>query len=83
MADVKSEQDWKAEEDARTLARASTIMRDRDRMKAARSAASRLLEDETERAKEQEEMTAALSKLAKRGRMGDYSKQFRETHERR
>lgn len=65
----KKEEEWKAEEDARTLARGMAIMNDSDRMTKARAAAKRLLSDEKKRTEEQEDMTDALSQLARKGRL--------------
>lgn len=44
----KSEKDWRAEEDARTLARAEAIKADNTRLSNARVAAEKMLESERE-----------------------------------
>lgn len=53
----KSEADWRAENDARTLAEAHVILEDDKRLKAAKKAAEKL-------AKEQANSLAALLKVA-------------------
>ena len=57
-ADVKSEADWQAECDARTIAQAAAIQADEKRHKAASKAAKRLRDEELAQGK-------AMDKLAR------------------
>lgn len=57
MTETKSEEDWQAESDARTIAEAETIKSDEKRFAAAQVAAKRMLE-------EKQEEQAALKRLA-------------------
>jgi hypothetical protein len=54
----KSEEDWQAEDDAHTIARAEEVKADPERLKRAQKAAKRIVEQEKARAK-------AMEKLAK------------------
>ena len=60
----KSERDWRAEMDARTLADAAAIEANPDRKKKAATAAKRLVSEEEKRAKEQAAQAAAMKRLA-------------------
>jgi len=80
MSDPVAEEKWKAESDAHTLAQAMIIMDDPERLKKARRAAKKLLEDQIERAEEAQAERDALVRLSGKGRMGSYSKKFNETY---
>lgn len=64
MAECKTEAEWAAEHDARSLANAEAIKTDPKRLAAAQKAAKRIVEDEAKYAKEANARTAALTKLA-------------------
>lgn len=82
MSDEVSEEQWKARDDARALSQAFVIMNDSDRLKKAKAAAKKLLEEKAEQAEQAEEEKDALSKLAgiSKGKMGGYSKKFKEIY---
>ena len=75
-SNVKSDQQWQGEMEARTLADAISISDDSTRRKAAQGGAKRILKDEQKHAKEQQKRTVALSAVAK----NNYSKQFKKEH---
>lgn len=72
-APTKEEESWKAENDARTLAEASVISADKERVRKASSAAKRIIDQMKEQADEQEEMVAALRMIALGGNRLSYS----------
>jgi len=59
-----SDDDWKARDDARTLASAAAIKKDSDRMKKASTAAKKMLVEEQKSAVEQKARVAEISRLA-------------------
>jgi len=76
----KEEEKWKAEDDARTLAGAMAILDDPERLKKAKKAAKKLLEQEEEWAEEAEQKRKAMARLAGKGKMSDYSDKFNEIY---
>lgn len=76
----EQEEQWKADEDARTLARSMMIMEDPERVQRARKAAKKLLEQQEEWAEEAELERQALARLSGKGKMGSYSKKFNEMY---
>ena len=76
---AKSEKDWQAESDARTLADAIAISGDATRRKAAQVGAKRIIKDEQKYAAEQQKRTNALKAVAK----NTYSKEFSKEHGRK
>ena len=75
-SNVKSDKEWQAEMDARTLADAISISGDPTRRKAAQGGAKRIIKDEQKHAKEQQKRTVALKEVAK----NTYSKEFKKAH---
>ena len=76
----KEEEQWKAEDDARTLVRAMTVLEDPERVKKAKKAAKKLLEQQKEWAEEAEQERNAMARLAGKGKFGSYSKKFDEIY---
>ena len=76
---VKTDKQWQAEMDARTLADAISISGDAPRRQAARSGAKRIIKDEEKNAKEQQKRTDSLKAVAK----NSYSKEFKKEHGRK
>jgi len=58
------EEQWKAEQDARTLAEAHAITKDKDRFGKAQQAAKRLKDESEKRAKEASDHNDAMQALA-------------------
>ena len=59
---------WKARDDARTLANAEAIKRDKERMNKASKAARELLEEEQKRAAEAKATASAMGRIANKGK---------------
>ena len=64
----KQERKWRAEEDARAIARAKEIQDDPQRMKEASKAAKSIVTEKQKCIEEQQEELAGLKKLAKKAR---------------
>lgn len=63
---LASEEKWRAQDDARTLARASAIQKDPIRLKEAKKEAKAMLREEEAAAKEANNRLAAMRKIAKK-----------------
>jgi len=64
MQESPEMQRWQAESDARTLAEATAINGNADRLNAAQAAAGRLVADQTKRAADEAAKAAAMKKIA-------------------
>ncbi len=73
---TKSEKEWRAEMDARSLADALAVTGDSARLKSAQVAAKRLVKDDQKRAKEVQKSAQSMQAVAK----NSYSREFKKAH---